>query len=335
MTIDLVICTYNRPQQVVELVQQVLDCDPLPNAILIIDSSDEENQEIQHMPRVRYLRSNHKNQPYQRYLGYSISSADILLYLDDDMEIIHKNILHTVAQRFAQDQEIVGLALHFQNKQQEHSLSRVPTSTLFHKRSGLKKMMGWLTGYPQLLPGSYGRCGNRGPHPTESGYTMLISGGAFAAKRSALYINFNFQLFDLFETKMGMGEDGILGYTLLQQGKLFYESNLQCWHNDNQPSNYAHQLRSYAKRVLFSRLYLSLEKARLDGTSLRFARTHYAWYGWWRLVGYAVNYLRHRKEARKEIFMGSLEGYKEAIHSPFYPVADRKAYWDTETQKVL
>ena len=62
-------------------------CRPAPRKIIIVDSSDEENVKIQELENLIYIRSNHKNQPYQRYLGYQYAEAEYLLYLDDDMEI--------------------------------------------------------------------------------------------------------------------------------------------------------------------------------------------------------------------------------------------------------
>ena len=43
--------------------------------------------------------------------------------------------------------------------------------------------------------------------------------------------NFNFQLFDLFEEKMGMGEDFIIGYSLSNSGDLIYHDEIFFFHH--------------------------------------------------------------------------------------------------------
>lgn len=63
MKFDVIICTYNRPVILIKLAKQLIKLNPLPEKILIVDSSDVENKEIQQIELVHYIRSSHKNQP--------------------------------------------------------------------------------------------------------------------------------------------------------------------------------------------------------------------------------------------------------------------------------
>ena len=68
--IDIIICTYNRPQKILELVHSLLPNKSYFNRIIVVDSSDSKNKELAELNELVYIKSNHKNQPYQRLLGY-------------------------------------------------------------------------------------------------------------------------------------------------------------------------------------------------------------------------------------------------------------------------
>ena len=72
--ISIIICTYNRPNIVVKLIsllrKQTID----PNEIIVVDSSDTLNKSLADDNDIKYIQSSHKNQPYQRYLGFLCSS---------------------------------------------------------------------------------------------------------------------------------------------------------------------------------------------------------------------------------------------------------------------
>lgn len=332
MTIDVVICTYNRPQQCTFLISQLQSLDTKPNCIWVIDASESVEDSFKNNAGIKWVASNHKNQPYQRFVGWSLSTADILLYLDDDMEIADAGCINIIQQHFAAQPHLSALALHFKNKHAGGSLSDIPHSQ-FNQQSRLKKMWNWLSGYPALPPGAFGYCGHRGKQPEQGGATQWLSGGAFAVKRSIMYNKLNFQLFDLFEEKMGMGEDGILGYSLSKQGGVYYEPKQLFWHHEKQDSHYATNQQAYAKRVLFSRLFLSLEKARLDESSIRFATWHYYWYAFCRIFGYYINYRKSSTEKRKQILEGSKDGFRLARSFQYANKDSRRAYWQHELEK--
>lgn len=325
--IDIIITTYNRPAKVLELVNQLFTLPAKPEKVIVVDSSDIDNYVLKNTQNVKYLKSSHKNQPYQRYLGFLNSDSEYLVFLDDDMEVTDGNFISKINQLF-KNPEISGIAIKFENKHENSLLAQMPSTMLDIKNSRLKRLKGWLTGYPELKPGKFGLCGNRGKQPEGGGETEWLSGGAFAARRSTMFQNFNFQLFDIFEKKMGMGEDAIIGYGLSKQGKLLYHAELFFLHNDQKDSTYTMDKQAYAMRVVFSRLFLSLERMRLNKGSLMLARIHYHYYMFWRLTGLLFNYLLRPSSVRFQILKGSIAGLQIPLNFNYSSFIANKTYWE-------
>jgi glycosyltransferase involved in cell wall biosynthesis len=331
---EVVICTYNRAEKVKELTLNLIDCQPAPNRIIVVDSSDTENEELKNLSKVFYIHSTHKNQPYQRYLGYQVAQGDVILFLDDDMEVIDTDFLSKIGNLLVTE-NAVGLALHFKDKHQDTSLSVVPRSTFFKQSNLLKRFKNWFTGYTDLPQGTLGLCGNRGKQASYLSSTQYVSGGAFVAKRSALFQNFNFQLFDLFEQRIGMGEDALIGYGIHKQGKLLFVPEIFFLHNDQKDSTYSMNVYDYSRRVMFSRLYLSLEKTRLDRNQFMFAKLHFHWYSFWRLIGLAINQIVKSSINRKAMFSGAISGWYLTLDFQFCSSLQRNQFWLNEIKKNL
>lgn len=328
-TIDIIITTFNRAEKVQELVFQLLAIIEQNVKVIVVDSSDKINSTLQQINEIYYLRSSHKNQPYQRYLGFLTSQSDIIIFLDDDMEIVENKFVPKISKLF-DNNELVSVAIKFKDKNKETSLSKIPTSKFLPKNRLLKNIKGWLTGYPILKPGEFGLCGNKGPQPEGGGITEWVSGGAYAARHSVLFQNFNFQLFDIFESHMGMGEDGIIGYGLSRIGRVVYHDELLFLHNDQRDSTYKTDILAFAKRVAFSRLYLSLERARLSHRSTYLARIHYHYFMFWRIAGLFLNFIINPSTTRWNIFKGTLSGLFIAFSFKFSEPDDRSRYWHSE-----
>jgi glycosyltransferase involved in cell wall biosynthesis len=306
MKLGIIITTYNRPKKVLELYKSLKSIVPENVIITIVDSSEITNSELNFELNENYVKSNHKNQPFQRYLGYLNNSSDLLLYLDDDMEIYNKSFYEIILEAFL-NKDIVGLAIKFINKQ-EDSLSEIPKTKIKLNQIS-RKIIGNLTGYPSLDEGLFGYCGIRGNQPQFGGLTQWISGGAFVAKRKYLFKNFNFQLFDLFENKLGMGEDAIIGYTLSKQGNIYYSPVLMFLHNDNKDSNYSTNHLTFSKRVTFSRLYLTLEKARLDNKNFIYPYFLFHWFVLFRNLGLFISFMQNRNKSTFNMLKGAFLGW--------------------------
>lgn len=330
--IDIIITTYNRPAKVIELVNCLLALPEKPERVIVVDSSDIDNEPLKTLRIVKYLKSSHKNQPYQRYLGFVNSESDYLVFLDDDMEVVDEDFIPKLLSIF-KDIEVSGVAIKFDNKHEDSLLAQMPSTQISIANNSINKAKRWLSGWPVLPTGKFGLCGNRGKQPSGGGKTEWLSGGAFAAKRTALFQNFNFQLFDIFETKMGMGEDAIIGYGLSKHGTLLYHDELFFLHNDQKDSTYTVDQFAYAQRVMFSRLYLSLEKQRLDNKILNTTYFHYHYYAFWRIFGYFLNYLMSPNLSRKAMFLGSVSGWFKSFSLKYSYSEHTNQYWKNESNK--
>jgi len=333
-SIDIIITTYNRSEKVKLLLGQLLLIERGNGEIIVVDSSENPILEALGGVPVKYIYSDHKNQPYQRYLGYLSSKAEILIFLDDDMELVDNEFIKKVDELF-NEECLAGIALKFENKHKSSSLSIIPGSKFVGNEGQLQKLKRFITGYPKLPLGKFGLCGNKGLQPLGGGLTEWVSGGAFAARHSAMFQNFNFQLFDIFEDGLGMGEDGIIGYGLSKKGKLIYNDELFFLHNDQMDSTYTNNIEVFSKKVAFSRLYLSLEKCRLDSSSYFLARLHYHYYMFWRFMGLVLNYLMAPTKVRLEILKGTFKGWSLATEFKFSSHNERFSYWNAEATNDL
>lgn len=333
--IDIVIATYNRFEKAKNLALNLLSIGgDFVNKIIIVDSTDNQVPKKLKSKKLIHLITQHKSQPYQRFLGFNLSSSDWLLYLDDDMEVIHDDLFEKL-EGYINETNGVGFALKHVEAHQSTSLAAVPKSQMFGKLSWLKKIKNIISGFPDLKPGKFGLNGNKGKQPENGGITEFVSGGSFLVKREAMYQNFNFQLFDLYEDKSGKGEDSITGYSISKQGALIHIPEVLFRHNDQQNSTYSSNLENFGKRVMFSRLYLTLEKCRLDGNSLFLGRVSYYWFALWRIIGLIFNYVNDSSSTRKSMVQGALKGWKKSIGFKFDSQLLRNSYWENEVKEEM
>jgi GT2 family glycosyltransferase len=335
LKIDIIVCTYNRPERILNLVKSLRGCIPDSSSIIVVDSSDEKNLVLRNELKLNYITSSHKNQPYQRCLGTSCSNADYILFLDDDMEVYDPNFLSEIQSFLERDKLIAGLAINFEDSNAINSLSKIPTTQLKISNNFLKKSLNWFKATPDLEDGDFGFCGQRGKQPKMGEKTKWVSGGAFVAKRKVLLLNFNFQLLDLFGQKLGMGEDAIFGFGLSKHGSLYYLPKLLFLHNDTSVSNYSQNIAGLSYRTLFSRLYLSAERQRLNSASIIVAYIHFHYYAFFRVLGYFFNLILDPSNARFQVLKGTLKGWSKVFFFKFSYSSKINNYWKSEISKDI
>jgi len=321
-SIDIIVTSYNRPSRVIELVNKVYFDSGIKS--IIVDSG---NNDFSGLSVGKIIKTTHKNQPYQRYLGFTISKANWLLYLDDDMEPIEgwyqqiKSLIVTHS-----DKAMIGIC--YKDKHLNTFLERTPKSALkkFVNNQFINNLR-VVTGYPLLPQGVYYKNGVKGSMPNNSGETEHLSGGVFLAQRDRLYEDFNMQLFDFYEQRLGKGEDGILSYTVSKSASVYYYSKQLFWHNDQGNSVYTRNEFQFNKIQALSRAYLNLEYYRLNKKRLLYARLSYVNYGFWRFIGLFMNFLIQPSKTRFQGLRGSLIGWFIGMCIRYDETCSRNTIW--------
>lgn len=336
--ISVVIASYNRYNSLCQLIGQIKELNNgVISEIIVIDSTDKEEYRAISLSRVRQIHSPYKNALFQRYIGWKTAKSPWLLYFDDDMEIINDDCFSILESIIVNEPDTHGFGLAFTNKHDNSVISNLPKSVTSRvsSKSFFRKVIRAITGYPELKVGAYYYCGMRGPQPLNGGRTQWFSGGAFLSRKDSLFSNFNLQMCDLFEAGLGMGEDVLLGYTLSKTGKVSYMSEMLFLHNDQGNSQFTTNLIDYGKRVAYSRLYLSLEYARLNKKELSKAFLYYTWHMLFRIMGMAINFLIKPTKSRSQLLVGSFLGWLKSFSLKYDATLAHNHHWSQQADKIL
>jgi glycosyltransferase involved in cell wall biosynthesis len=328
---DLVITTYNRPQQVVELARQALGCTPAPTNLFIVDSSDKENKPVQELPAVVYVRSSHKNQPYQRLLGAKAATAEIIVFMDDDLAIVSKDIFQHLVAAF-DDPNRVGAAVAFEYLQPAKHQMNLP---ILATPKSWKQLFWQFTGVPFPTSGKMARLGVSGEKPTRPSEVQSFNGANMAFRRDIALKIVPDDLLSQVERRLSMGEDKVISMSALQYGRLQYIPEVCLLHPPNE-STYFQNIRSFTAKVAYSRLYLSRIYARVFHKSLWREVLIYYWFTAWRVLIALFSLLIRPSKGRKDKLLGALDGLWLALTLP--QKAERLTpgiNWPAEIQKDL
>ncbi|MDA7927774.1 hypothetical protein N9B33_03915 [Akkermansiaceae bacterium] len=333
MTIDVIITTCNRADRAsLTIFQLQTALDTHIQRIILIDSGDKSARSDYPLSETDlYVWTSHKNQPFQRYLGYSASDADLLLYLDDDMDLLDPGKVISVLERILPG-PYVGMNFSFRND--NRFLQSAPKSVTAFRAGKMISFAKWLSGSPSIKENRLWFCGLRGRRLDDCEIDF-VHGGVFAARRDFLYKDFNFQLFDYYEHRLGKGEDAVIGYCLSRQGPIWAAEGEMFYHNDQEDSSYTVDLYSFNRRVACSRLFLSLEFERLSGRRTFLARLHYQWYMLWRTAGLSLSLVVHPNRGRWDSVRGWLAGWWCALMWKPRPQETAAKFWLEEVEKDL
>jgi glycosyltransferase involved in cell wall biosynthesis len=329
MKIDIIIASYNRIKKAQQLAYSLLELLEFEVKVLIVDSTKNQTKVSFSNSKITHVLSSYANQPYQRYLGYLNTTADYILFLDDDMKIKNQSDFNIIFKLF-KEKNIVGINLPFSNE--NAFLSKRPKSVFRSFSASISNIIGLISGYPNVPDNSYYFCGLKGKRINDKPIEY-VSGGSFIVKREHLYKNFNMQLFDLYANNLGKGEDGILGYSLSKYGEIHSASNEVFTHIDLNDSTYSQSSRSFSKRLLFSRLYLSLEYARLSKKSFLMARVKFHHFSLGRILSLTLNYLLKHDEKIKSELLGYIDAWILSFSFKYNPTLEINDLWKSRALK--
>lgn len=325
MKLNVIITTYNRPQKVKELITMLLSQLSFESKIIVVDSSNDYNNEIANIQNVLYIKSSHKNQPYQRYLGYKLSKAEWLLFLDDDMEPLQN--MFDVLKRYISKMSNKGFFAINNIDKDNNTFVLTQRKSIF---SNFKfRLIRSFFGYPILKEGEYSYNGNKGIQPKNGGNTNF-GARAFLVKKDFIFSNFNMQLFDIFEKRFGMGEDTVITYTVSKETDMYFIPEILFIHNDQSNSVYSSNLINYYRNVVFSRFYLSMDFIRLNNFNYFIGKFYFLWFVFWRIISVLLNFLFSFRMDILYKLKGYLKGVLLLSHFNYDIEMDINKYWIQE-----
>lgn len=319
MKIDIIITTYNRPDNVLCLVNQLNQSVKCFNIIIVVDSSDDKHEVLGNNNIVTYIRSFHKNQPYQRFLGLLNSNADWVLYLDDDLEIIKYDFLAIFSNLIKNDPSIVGIgsSIYFPGQK---AISR----------KWWRQVALWFTGEPFMKKGKLSLFGEFGGYTGEEVMdTEALSGGCMLLKRSIAKDIFSDTLFSLFEKRWAMGEDKYLSYQASRRGKLLLVTEPVVAHPPIESTYFVNEM-DFQARVLYSRLWLAVTIAPRQKV---YVLIKFLYYAFWRVLISGTKGLFGNKSAKNKFFGNLLALKRITLYGFDAQKITPGILWDKEFEK--
>jgi glycosyltransferase involved in cell wall biosynthesis len=311
MKFSIAITTYNRPANLCKLIGQIGMCTPKPETILVVDSSDDFNSFAGNHKSITYIRSSHKNQPYQRYLAYLKCKSEIIIFLDDDLEIIDSTVFEVMLDRIGR-QGIRGVSVGFQH---HNTISDIMGSGADSK-SKMFRFINFMSGVPILNPGKIYLVGLAGARLQEEGHVDYFNGAIMGFYKQELDHLFDPVLFSLFERKLGMGEDKVISMKVGLKRKLWYVP-ANFFNHPPLASNYFQNVLSFQSKVMYSRLFVSLRYGKLKGFPKLLIYLHFYYFASWRILISIARWLIRPNHRNLDLAKGTLQGTSLTFTLPF------------------
>jgi GT2 family glycosyltransferase len=270
MKVALVICTYMRPQALLNLLQSVQSQTRYPNAIYIIDgSSDTATAEMLntlHFPKLTYYQVTpaERGLTKQRNIGVALAkeSSDVISFLDDDT-ILDTHYFEEIMQTFSSGANILGVGGYITNevKWLVHPPNEPKQINYFYyegwkRREGSRFILRKRLGLDSNLPPGYmpefghGRSIGFLP-PSGKKYPVEQLMGGVASYRTAVFDSFQFASF--FEG-YGLYEDADFSLRVSKTGQLAINTRATLEHH-HEPSGRPNSYK-YGKMVVRNGWYV-------------------------------------------------------------------------------
>ena len=250
MKFGLIICTYQRPQAMVKLLQSIEVQTKYPHQIVVVDGSfDDKTQGLllqQTYSNLQYHKVNKEERGLTRQRNYGISKLDkqieIVCFLDDDV-ILNSNYFEELIGTYSRHPEALGVSGYTINEVQWR---KVPDS--YNPSFGEFMFDGWVRKegsrfllrrrlglQPDLPPGympefSHGYSAGFLP-PSGKTYEVEMLMGGIASYRKEVFADMKFSSF--FEG-YGLYEDADFSLRVSRKGKLYVNTAAKLEHHHDQ-----------------------------------------------------------------------------------------------------
>lgn len=267
---QVIIASYNRKDNIVRLVNSIKSCDPKPTNIIVVDATADENKELKSMGDVQYFHDlRHRNQPYQRLVGALASKSDYIIFMDDDLEILDKEIFGKLLKPL-KTKDTVAVTASIKNESYPNPGPFVSSIA--------GKIALFLSGLPFARPGKMGLVGHTGKiKKQEITKTEFLHGPIMGFKRSVFLKLPDAHMLSLFDQQMLIPEDKILSIRALRYGNLLYFPETLVRHPKVE-STYFKNLCDYTARVHFSRFIINIELVKNRSKYLKNIYSLQFWY---------------------------------------------------------
>jgi GT2 family glycosyltransferase len=270
MKFTLIICTYNRPKPLLQLLQSVQEQTLYPSEILIIDGSENNETAIvvkqNVFKKLDYFVVSPTDRGLTRQRNFGIervaNDSEIICFLDDDT-ILEHNYFEQIIETYAQFPEALGVGGYIINEDNWKKITKddVPNIHEFYydgwkkadgSRFVLRKRLGLDSNVkPGFLPEfSHGRSIGFIPPSGKIYQVEQLMGGVSSFKKSVFK---TFQ-FSTYFKGYGLYEDADFTLRLSKTGKLYINTNAQLSHYHD-PSGRPNQYR-YGKMVVRNGWYI-------------------------------------------------------------------------------
>lgn len=322
----LCIATRGRPGPLRRLLSDLSRQSAQPNRLVIVDAEPESGEALAVLedhrlcPRTRaiYIPSNHKNLPYQRYLGWRVAhGCDWLLYLDDDLRLPQTDAIERILEPLRDGPpfpagvtaDITGC---LGGEESRKARSQAAGASFARAAGLLVRAFGASRATP---PGGLTPTGERRPLAVTGqslGDVEWLRGGVMAFSLRALTRDcFSEDVFALHHAGCGLGEDTILSRRAGSRGRLLLAGSVRVEHPDSGRSETyptegfaAGYAASYSRRLINDNYRafnppqwtdrLALLKSYAGRGVLHLARAGIAieWQAWSYAIGYAWGAIR-------------------------------------------
>ncbi|MBZ9628922.1 glycosyltransferase [Psychroflexus sp. CAK1W] len=270
MHLTLIVCTYKRPESLLRLLDSVEQQSHLPDDILIIDGSPDEETAFAlkktDLAQLRYHKVNPEQRGLtkQRNIGIELcnSTTDVVAFLDDDI-VLEKEYFKNLLSTYFEYPEAIAVGGYIINdiqwkenegneKQNQHSFCFDGYCRAESSRFKIRANLGLAPNRPpgHLPKFSHGRSIGFLPPSGKTYPVEQFMGGVSSYKKEV----FNKIRFSTYFEGYGLYEDADFCFRLLKYGQLYVNTAARCEHHHH-PSGRPNQF-TYGQMVVRNGWYV-------------------------------------------------------------------------------